>query len=281
MTNLLTYVIIWYIIPLINFFVWLYIAQNGNPNHCEESTIISNGLLSLPARIEEVLCPKLHEFDLNAKHSSCNINIDKTYQPTLERYSTLEFDKYRAERLAPMQYTLDSDTYILKRSPSDNCVNIEHQYTPDDDGNCFAIIYTDSLPKNGYNIVRFDSRISEEGLDISWVDPGYKRNPDNKYYFFPNEHNANILRPAGFFRKVPKGKGRNRLREKLTSFLTNLDILQNDVKVKLENNNIKTGDDLIVMVVNEGEIDLYLNFACSCQQHNINLKNLLVFSASP
>ena len=26
------------------------------------------------------------------------------------------------------------------------------------------------------------------------------------------------------------------------------------------------------MVVNEGEIDLYLNFACSCQQNNVTIK---------
>jgi hypothetical protein len=40
------------------------------------------------------------------------------------------------------------------------------------------------------------------------------------------------------------------------------------------------GDDLIIMVVNEGEIDLYLNFACSCKANNLDLKKVFVFSAS-
>ena len=41
---------------------------------------------------------------------------------------------------------------------------------------------------------------------------------------------------------------------------------------ELTENNIKAGDDVVVMVVNEGEIDLYLNFACSCQQNNVTIK---------
>jgi hypothetical protein len=34
------------------------------------------------------------------------------------------------------------------------------------------------------------------------------------------------------------------------------------------------------MVVNEGEVDLFLNFACSCQQHDIRTTNILVFAGS-
>ncbi len=34
------------------------------------------------------------------------------------------------------------------------------------------------------------------------------------------------------------------------------------------------------MVVNEGEIDLYMNFACSCKLHNISLSNVIIFAGS-
>jgi hypothetical protein len=34
------------------------------------------------------------------------------------------------------------------------------------------------------------------------------------------------------------------------------------------------------MVVNEGETDLFLNFACSCRLHGIRLRNILVFAGS-
>ena len=37
---------------------------------------------------------------------------------------------------------------------------------------------------------------------------------------------------------------------------------------------------MTVMVVNEGEIDLYLNFACSCRLHDISMKNVIVFAGS-
>ena len=49
---------------------------------------------------------------------------------------------------------------------------------------------------------------------------------------------------------------------------------------ELSFHNIKAGDDLLVMVVNEGEIDLFFNFACSCKQHGIVLRNLIVFAGS-
>lgn len=56
--------------------------------------------------------------------------------------------------------------------------------------------------------------------------------------------------------------------------------IENQLRMKLRANNLVAGDDMVVMVVNEGEIDLYLNFACSCQQHSITLHNLIVFSGS-
>ena len=34
------------------------------------------------------------------------------------------------------------------------------------------------------------------------------------------------------------------------------------------------------MVINEGEIDLYLNFACSCRLHDISMSNVIVFAGS-
>lgn len=44
--------------------------------------------------------------------------------------------------------------------------------------------------------------------------------------------------------------------------------------------NIPKGGDVVVMVVNAGEMDLFMNFACSCRLHNISLNNVLVFAAS-
>ena len=40
------------------------------------------------------------------------------------------------------------------------------------------------------------------------------------------------------------------------------------------------GDNVVVMVTNAGEMDLLLNFVCSCKHHNISMNNVLVFTGS-
>ena len=56
--------------------------------------------------------------------------------------------------------------------------------------------------------------------------------------------------------------------------------IESQLDKKLLENGVNAGDDIMVMVVNEGEIDLYLNFICSCKQNKINMKKILVFAAS-
>ena len=40
------------------------------------------------------------------------------------------------------------------------------------------------------------------------------------------------------------------------------------------------GDDIVLMVMNEGEMDLLVNFACSCRTHNISMSHMMVVAAS-
>ena len=40
------------------------------------------------------------------------------------------------------------------------------------------------------------------------------------------------------------------------------------------------GDSIVVMVVNAGEVDLYMNWVCSCQYNNISISNTLVLAGS-
>eukprot|EP01042_Synura_sphagnicola_P003286 gene3286-4067_t len=60
----------------------------------------------------------------------------------------------------------------------------------------------------------------------------------------------------------------------------NLAAIEKLIRAKLKLRNIKQGDDVVTMVTNDGEMDLFLNFACSCRAHNISLRNVLVFAAS-
>jgi hypothetical protein len=52
------------------------------------------------------------------------------------------------------------------------------------------------------------------------------------------------------------------------------------LQAKLDSRMIVVGSDVVVTVVNQGEMDLFLNFACSCRQHGISLSNFLVFAGS-
>ena len=68
---------------------------------------------------------------------------------------------------------------------------------------------------------------------------------------------------------------------KFGPFLDHYDSVVRVVKDKLLANNFSPGTDMIVMTLNDGELDLFLNYACSCVFHNISLEHVIVFSGSP
>jgi Nucleotide-diphospho-sugar transferase len=248
---------------------------------------IEQGLRQLPAMLRHepfIDCNSSHLSLSGADDIQCGISLDMSFVPTLELVNTKEFDKFRSDRLASMDYSEGS--IILHQNQYENCLELQTHAV--NDGSCFAVVRVEAMTlassrsTSMYNIIHYDADISDEGIDLR--DKTFKKLPQNTYRHFPNEHNIGIKLPSGLFRKVPKWKGRARIKEKLTTFIAYfhdreggiLDQLRN----KLSANNIKAGDDLIVMVVNEGEIDLFMNFACSCQMHDISLNKLIVFSAS-
>lgn len=56
--------------------------------------------------------------------------------------------------------------------------------------------------------------------------------------------------------------------------------ITNTISKMLLKRNLLPGADIVVMVVNDGEMDLFINFACSCLLHDINMNNMLVFAGS-
>lgn len=90
----------------------------------------------------------------------------------------------------------------------------------------------------------------------------------------------NKLLPNGFFSKTGNPRGRKRLREKIGELFENLEEMEADVNARLREHGLVKGDDITVMVVNDGEIDLFMNFACSCRAHNISLRKMIVFAGS-
>ena len=86
--------------------------------------------------------------------------------------------------------------------------------------------------------------------------------------------------PTGFFRRVGNRKGRARIAEKMGPLFLQLPNVEAVLQGKLQQRGLGRGSDVLVMVVNAGEMDLLLNFACSCRAHNISLHNALVFTGS-
>jgi Nucleotide-diphospho-sugar transferase len=79
---------------------------------------------------------------------------------------------------------------------------------------------------------------------------------------------------------VNRIKSRRRLRDKIVPLIQHFDTIVGSVRDKLLSRNFNPGADMIVMTLNDGELDLFINYACSCYQHNISLTNTIVFSAS-
>jgi len=86
--------------------------------------------------------------------------------------------------------------------------------------------------------------------------------------------------PIGYFEKVGSGNGRKSLTQKMSPLFSNLLNVESFLLKKLNINGFVTGDSIVVMVVNAGEIDLFANFACSCHTHNISMRNTLVFTGN-
>ena len=229
----------------------------------------------------------------------------------------MKFDELRASRMASMNY-VSKDMVILHSSQSspsggledgdvglnmnkdknkdkdhsehdkdihshrkDDCTSYDvHWVGAKDEGRCFAVVKVQGID-SPYPVQRYDRGVDENGK-------GENDRPEAhhplKAPFRGNEHNEGHKRPVGFFRKIPAFRGFARTKDKLGPFVQNFDGpagIENQLSDKLHSHNIKRGDDVTLMVVNEGEIDLWLNFACSCQQNRLRMDNVVVFAGSP
>lgn len=327
--------ILWVLLPFLNFIIWFYLAHTGSFFHtvdCPVTPVATSSLQTLLDQSQQELivqalaagvvidpnqsplngkkkCPKKlkKSSSLRGKETTsttasvqqvassgvgqCHpISVkEKTGRQYVTFEDTMEFEKYRAERLASMTVEIllktytDDHTTILHRDDSDEdqigtCETVDHHMIGMQQENCLAVVYSQDT-KHTHNLLRVDQDIDIYGLSISNPDPSQIDKYSVKFAL--NQYNEGKLWPAGFFRKVPKERGRERTKDKLGTFLTYYHEITEQFEVKMKSHNIQKGDDITVMVLNEGELDLFLNFACSCKLHNIPLSNVLVFAGSP
>lgn len=268
---------IWLLLPCFNFLLFYQIGKTSFSKKCEDT-------------LDKLLVESLQELQ---KEEECEVKQTQSCIPSVSQatsgepnvafYETFEFEKWRAERLAPMDmemvlstYVRDSQTGVIKLS-SRQCDSYNEHLIVDDLDACFAVAYVGNTNVS-YAIARIDSNIDHYGVSISRPDPSQIDKYSERYAL--NKHNEGLRFPTGFFRKVPKENGRLRTKDKLGTFLEHFEDIEQQFDAKLKKHNIQKGDDLVVMVTNEGEIDLFLNFACSCRLHDISMNNVLVFAGS-
>ena len=301
---------LWVALPLANFFFWFYVARStarvescasssrvmfmrdiagveldGGTQHldllpplpCPEVVSASNSINLSPT-------PSLAPSGTSSNHivRHCRLSYPSYPATYLETVPSIEFDEYRAERMGSMNYPYDAETVIIKEHKEVVCNSFNHQWTSKEFDSCFAVVRISGV-EAAAPIARFDANIDENNIDLTMVPDLKDKLVKVKPKFVGNIHNKGKFRPVGFFRKVPKERGFKRVKEKLQPFIQHFDGkdgIDIQLRKKLLENNVKAGDDLVVMVVNQGEIDLYLNFACSCKLHGISLEKMIVFSGS-
>lgn len=125
------------------------------------------------------------------------------------------------------------------------------------------------------------------------------KTPDHSYLLQRYNTNSDGEDRTGFFTTPGNRKGRNKFAEKLSPLLGSLHYVEKEMRELLAKRGLKGGSDVVVMVssdvqvygnddvisispqvVNDGEMDLFVNFACSCRHYGLSLHNIVVFAAS-
>jgi hypothetical protein len=281
------------VLPISNFYLWFRIAQHHN-----QETACEKGIDSFLANMEGLSDLDLCEDDdkeikLNRRshvdERTCSPYILEEYEtPDIELVPTSEFDQYRAGRLAPINFPggvlrfyhpTDSRTVIVRQK--EECRSIYTQFFHDKPHTCYAVVRISNVNAS-FNMLRFDADFGETGLSKIKPDKYVleERALDPSSQFVPNIHNKELPRATGYFRAVPRDRGRFRMYDKLGPYVRRFngpDGIEQQLDDLLKSRGLKSGDDVVVMVTNQGETDLFMNFACSCQQNGLSLHNMLVF----
>ncbi len=201
-----------------------------------------------------------------------------------------QYDPWFTSRLGAMHaQSAVGATFIVSGSSSSKCMSmVEHRAH-----HCTAIALINPFPRKAssrkaqsYPLIRYDVNVGIDGrvidgsndniVDRTGETEGVSKGLGNYHINRVNQINS----PAGHFRRVPKTRGFERVIEKVYPFLQHLPDILITTKKALMEGDVKKGDSVVLIVLNQGESDLFLNFACSCAKHNIALNRVFVFAAS-
>ncbi|KAJ1419017.1 hypothetical protein B484DRAFT_453505 [Ochromonadaceae sp. CCMP2298] len=261
---------------LINGIFWYRMGRRASPS----CFAVSSGSLGDATgdwdcpRAEHGLAQRLH-----AQASPWRCAVLDTAAPRFRPLLTKGFMAYKEASLVTVPYP--DWSVLLQPNRSARCdvianphVSRKRQFL------CLAVASVQA--ESSYNLLRF-----EETTPPPPTRPKHKNargggdstdSGDSGTGASPPRFEVNL---TGFFYNVANDKGRRKLSRKMSSLLPHLDSLQSQVAAMLHSRGLLPGADVVVMVVNAGEMDLLANFCCSCRTHNVSTRNMLVFAGSP
>jgi Nucleotide-diphospho-sugar transferase len=281
-------VLLYIILPIANFYFWFrYATASAHINSKCPSTVTITALTATSPKWESEAL----------RYRPCPTWGNRTYQVPLSEMSTtqlqlpavpqcgldqppsvsahMSLDQYRLELVpARMAAIFRGDHLVSLRYPSHTVILNSHtQQAPCESlvthllaskpGVCFGVVsahvpYT--LPA-----IRFDSRSTGKYKDVNTTQP-----------------DGSIL-PTGSVVQVGTEYGRKKMAENGKLLFEHLVEIETAVLELLVRSHFlpgRTSVPIVTMVVNEGELDMLLNFICSCHVNKIDTSNMLVFVGS-
>lgn len=166
-----------------------------------------------------------------------------------------QFENYKLDRLVHLKSAAPSVVELNTQKVP--CSRYVHTLTESKPFTCLAVVSINSNP-GSLNMIRFNRDQKKTGRAFNQLHPA----------------------PAGIFRNVANKKGRISQRAYTQPFLENIHTVEKEITRMTSRRGLGPGSDVTLMVTNDGEIDLFLNYACSCRAHNISLNSAIVFTGS-
>lgn len=173
------------------------------------------------------------------------------------------FQRHKESRIVEF-HNYSPQHRIINFNPSSPCQSYTNILVSIQYDQCLALGTSSSIT-NSNLLQRFNSKPAGSKKEIAkmWKNPA-----------------GGPYRSSGFFTKGGNEKGRRRFSEKIGPLIENLYMVEGEILEKLAARGLPVGSDVTVLVTNDGQMDLFMNFACSCHFHSISMENTVVFAAS-
>lgn len=137
---------------------------------------------------------------------------------------------------------------------------------------CFAVAFVND--HHAYNLQRVQADEKEQHDE--------QHEEQDQKAVIKSTKNVDSIVEYGFFDKVTRNSHRLVFNDFMRQFLVSYGAVRSYISGILTQHSVHPGDDAIVMIVNEGEIDLFMNYVCSLHINNVtNRVKTIVFVTSP